>query len=117
MTMDFQTNKRVCEEVAIIPSKALKNKIAGYATHLMKRIQRGPVRGISLKLQEEERERRMDFVPEVSAVDTDIIDVDPETKAMLRSLDMAQLPGVVLQQASSQNWKNDGHGGKGGGRR
>ena len=30
--MDFQTNKRVCEEVAIIPSKGLKNKIAGYAT-------------------------------------------------------------------------------------
>ena len=30
--MDFQTNKRVCEEVAIIPSKALKNKIAGYTT-------------------------------------------------------------------------------------
>ena len=32
LTMDFQTNKRVCEEVAIIPSKALKNKIAGYTT-------------------------------------------------------------------------------------
>ena len=32
MTLDFQTNKRICEEVAIIPSKALKNKIAGYAT-------------------------------------------------------------------------------------
>ena len=32
MTLDFQTNKRVCEEVAIIPSKSLKNKIAGYAT-------------------------------------------------------------------------------------
>ena len=115
LTMDFQTNKRVCEEVAIIPSKPLKNKIAGYTTHLMKRIQRGPVRGISLKLQEEERERRMDFVPEVSAVDTDIIDVDPETKAMLRSLDMAQLPGIVVQQASTGGWKNEG--GKGGGRR
>ena len=117
LTMDFQTNKRVCEEVAIIPSKPLKNKIAGYTTHLMKRIQRGPVRGISLKLQEEERERRMDFVPEVSAVDTDIIDVDPETKAMLRSLDMGQLPGIVVQQASSQGWKDSGHGHGKGGRR
>merc|ERR1712228_1011510 len=104
LTLDFQTNKRLCEEVAIIPSKPLKNKIAGYTTHLMKRIQRGPVRGISLKLQEEERERRMDFVPEVSAVDTDVIEVDLETKAMLRSLDMANLQGIVVQQ-SNAGWK------------
>jgi small subunit ribosomal protein S17e len=101
LTLDFQTNKRICDEVAIIPSKRLRNKIAGFVTHLMTRIQKGPVRGISLKLQEEERERRMDFVPEVSAVETDVVEVDPDTKDMLRALDLATLPGVVLQQTNN----------------
>lgn len=65
LTLDFHTNKRICDEVAIIPSKRLRNKIAGFTTHLMKRIQKGPVRGISFKLQEEERERKdvSRFVP------------------------------------------------------
>jgi small subunit ribosomal protein S17e len=63
--LDFHVNKKITGEVAIIPSKKMRNKIAGFVTHLMKRIQKGPVRGISLKLQEEERERSLDFVPEV----------------------------------------------------
>ena len=42
-------------EIAIIPTKRLRNQIAGFITHLMKRIRAGPVRGISIKLQEEER--------------------------------------------------------------
>eukprot|EP01029_Cantina_marsupialis_P017997 TRINITY_DN408456_c0_g1_i2.p2 TRINITY_DN408456_c0_g1~~TRINITY_DN408456_c0_g1_i2.p2 ORF type:complete len:147 (+),score=26.78 TRINITY_DN408456_c0_g1_i2:22-441(+) len=88
LTLDFAINKRVVDEVAVVPSKRMRNKIAGYLTHVMRRIQRGPVRGISLKLQEEERERRMDFVPEVSAVDKDEIVVDKETMAMLKEMDM-----------------------------
>merc|ERR1712003_64398 len=99
MTLDFQINKKIAEEVATIPSKRLRNKIAGFTTHLMKRIQRGPVRGISLKLQEEERERRLDYVPDVSAINTEKIEVDRDTMAMLKSLNMGQLPGVQLQQS------------------
>ncbi|KAG7672858.1 hypothetical protein KSW81_001796 [Nannochloris sp. 'desiccata'] len=89
-----KTVKKASREVAIIQSKRLRNKIAGFTTHLMKRIQRGPVRGISLKLQEEERERRMDFIPDQSAINPDAIEVDKETMDMLRSLNMANLPGV-----------------------
>merc|ERR1712147_543292 len=68
LTKDFHFNKRIIDDVAVVQSKRLRNKIAGYTTHLMKRIEKGPVRGISLKLQEEERERRQDFVPEKSAI-------------------------------------------------
>ena len=104
LTLDFQTNKRVCEEVAIIPSKALKNKIAGYTTHLMKRIQRGPVRGISLKLQEEERERRLDFVPDVSQLSTESIPVDEDTKEMLKMMGMGNLPNVTVDNGRGRRY-------------
>nr|3JBN_W Chain W, 40S ribosomal protein eS17 [Plasmodium falciparum 3D7]3JBO_W Chain W, 40S ribosomal protein eS17 [Plasmodium falciparum 3D7]3JBP_W Chain W, 40S ribosomal protein eS17 [Plasmodium falciparum 3D7] len=86
LTLDFQINKKITEEVAIIPSKRMKNKVAGFVTHLMKRIQKGPVRGISLKLQEEERERRLDFVPEKSQIDVSVIYVEPDTLRMIKSL-------------------------------
>merc|ERR1712118_94707 len=99
LTLDFQVNKKIAEEVATIPSKRLRNKIAGFTTHLMKRIQRGPVRGISLKLQEEERERRMEYVPDRSEVDVDCIMVDGDTRDMLKELDMDKLPNITVSNA------------------
>ncbi|KAI5292633.1 40S ribosomal protein S17 [Ascosphaera acerosa] len=101
LTLDFETNKRVCDEIAIIASKRLRNKIAGYTTHLMKRIQRGPVRGISFKLQEEERERKDQYVPEVSALDvtqteSGQLDVDAETKDLLKNLGFDSLKVNVV---------------------
>mmetsp|Transcript_36864 Transcript_36864/g.50375 ORF Transcript_36864/g.50375 Transcript_36864/m.50375 type:complete len:133 (+) Transcript_36864:72-470(+) len=100
LTYDFQMNKKIAEEVATIPTKRLRNKIAGFATHLMKRIAKGPVRGISLKLQEEERERRMEYVPERSEVDVEVIQVDPDTRDMLKDLDMDKLPNIVTSSLS-----------------
>ncbi len=71
----------------------------------MKRIQRGPVRGISFKLQEEERERKDQYVPEISALDftqnseSGQLDVDNETKDLLKSLGVYSLfPARRTQQ-------------------
>ena len=91
MSLDFHYNKRVLDDVAIIPTKRIRNKIAGYATHLMKRIQKGPVRGISLKLQEEERERRMESAPDPAEFAENTIQLDEETKEMLNTLGLDHL--------------------------
>lgn len=96
LTLDFHTNKRIIAEIAITPSKRMRNKIAGFTTHLMKRIAKGPVRNISLKLQEEERERRLDFVPEVSALEQETIKIDRETRDLLESLGFGNMNGVVV---------------------
>jgi small subunit ribosomal protein S17e len=98
LTHDFHTNKKITGEVAVIPSKRMRNKIAGFVTHLMKRIQKKPVRGISLKLQEEEREARLDFIPEKSALEQEVIKIDPETKDMLDSMNFKDLSFVKLDE-------------------
>eukprot|EP01129_Flabellula_baltica_P015213 TRINITY_DN757_c0_g1_i1.p1 TRINITY_DN757_c0_g1~~TRINITY_DN757_c0_g1_i1.p1 ORF type:complete len:128 (+),score=31.02 TRINITY_DN757_c0_g1_i1:54-437(+) len=95
LTLDFDTNKRICSEVAVIPSARLRNKIAGYTTHLMRRISRGPVHGISLKLQEEERERQENYVPDVSVLESlqKRIAVDRETESLLAEMGYAGVFG------------------------
>merc|ERR1712071_253490 len=86
--LDFYTNARIVSEVAIIPTKRLSNQIAGFITHTMKRIQKGPVRGISIKLQEGERERRDNYVPDQSALEAEALDLDTTTQEMLKKMDL-----------------------------
>ena len=38
LTTDFHINKKILSDVGKVPTKRLRNKIAGFATHLMKRI-------------------------------------------------------------------------------
>merc|ERR1712080_651750 len=87
LTLDYYTNARIVSEFASILTKRLRNQIAGFITHTMKRIQKGPVRGISIKLQEEERERRDNYVPEVSALEKEL-EVDTVTLEMIKKMDL-----------------------------
>jgi small subunit ribosomal protein S17e len=66
-------------------------------------------------LQEEERERKMDFVPERSCLDLDKVEVDADTRDLMKSLDFGDLAGVVTQSANSyvrrdnrKPWENKG---------
>lgn len=113
LTSDFHMNKRILSEVAKVPTKRLRNKIAGFATHLVKRIQKGPVKGISLKVQEEERERRLDWVPKESEVKLDKVTIDAETQNMLKARygeDVVNKLGANLEVKATEVQKKDNRG-------
>uniref|UniRef100_A0A452DZR0 Uncharacterized protein n=1 Tax=Capra hircus TaxID=9925 RepID=A0A452DZR0_CAPHI len=71
---NFHTNKRVGKEIALILTK-------GCVAHLMKWIQRGPVRGVSIQPQEKE-----------------ITEVDPDAKKTLKLLEFGSLSKLQVTQ-------------------
>ena len=116
LSRDFYVNKRVVLDVTLGTSKKLKNKIAGYSTHIMRRLVKGPVRGISLKLQEEERERRLDFVPETPWAEQKVqegIIIDPTTHRMLKKMETGVPRCVRLEKEKEDAILNRGGRGRG----
>lgn len=86
LTTDFQINKRFCDEVALIPSKGLRNKIAGFVTHLMKRLSRGGIKGLNVELKEKNlnnNNEQHDFLEIITTEKK--INIDKETQQMLKS--------------------------------
>ena len=73
----------------------------------MKRIEKGPVRGISFKLQEEERERKDNYVPAQSAVDTDSIVIHPTTRAMLTAIGLGDMELKVNENLDGQRFRGN----------
>ena len=71
----------------------------------------------NIREEKEERERRMDFVPDESALAVETIEVDRDTMDMLKSLNMAQLPGVTLQTRSGNRFQGGPRKEGGGGNR
>merc|ERR1712127_917646 len=106
LTNDFHVNKRIIDDISEIQTKRLRNKIAGFTTHLMKRIEKGPVRGISLRLQEEERERKMDFIPEKSEIQIEDVEVhkDATLKSLIKDLGVRKL--IPQAQKTQQPRRN-----------
>ena len=70
------------------------------------------MRGISFKLQEEERERKDQYVPEISALDftqteSGQLDVDGETKDMLKSMGVSAIATITFAWAWDQGPKDN----------
>lgn len=94
---DFDLAKKVCgdKNVARIPSKRLRNMIAGYVTRIMNRLTKGPVRGVCLSKQEAERERRDNYAPTVSEFEVERPVITTATRDMLEALGYTYLITTV----------------------
>lgn len=89
INVDFENNLSVVRDVTITQSKKVRNQIAGYVTHLYKRVQKGAVKGVYIKSHEQEKERKESFIPKEGVLDVEKIMVDPVTNAMITQYGLA----------------------------
>merc|ERR1712189_151866 len=82
---------------AIIPSKKLRNKIAGFITHLMKKSKKDQsVESLSnFKKKKEREETTMCLMYQLL---NNIIEVDKDTKEMLKVLDFGNIAGLQVTE-------------------
>lgn len=85
---DFENNLSVVRDVTLTQNKKIRNQIAGYTTHLYKRIQNGVVKGIYIKSHEQEKERKESFIPKVGILDAEKVMVDTTTYSMIKKYDI-----------------------------
>ena len=55
-------------------------------------------KGHFIEITGEQREKRLDFVPDVSALDHAVLKIDVHTKAMLKSMDMGGISNLKVER-------------------
>lgn len=80
---DFYHNKKVVSEFAIIQSVKTLNKVAGRVTRLVKCVLKGTAKGLYIKKHEEDREKKENYLPKQSFLDSDKVLVDEVTMKMI----------------------------------
>ena len=78
--VDFHTNKRICDEVAVVPSKRMRNKIAGFVTHLAEAHRARPGPRHLAQAPGGGARATHGLRPMRPAIDQDFVEVDPDTK-------------------------------------
>ena len=73
VSLDFQHNKMLLQELGEFSSVKMRNLVAGCLTKLYKRLQHSTIKGVSLRMHEEARERKLEIVS-----NSDFGIIDPE---------------------------------------
>lgn len=84
ISADFENNLSVVRDTTVTQSKKVRNQLAGYITHLYKRLQKGEVKGVYIKSFEQEKERKESFIPTVGILDAEKYVVDSVTYNMIK---------------------------------